>query len=241
MAFCLIPLLPITALVLFGYTTIRFTAGRRKGKAHIACVGDSLTYGCALPLFFCCRYPAVLQRRLGPEAQTAVFAVNDRTLQNTGNKPFRRERAFRQSKAFGPETVVILLGTNDAKEKNWISAEAFRQEYAALIAEYRALGTVSRVILCTPPCGFKPAPAFFFVSDEAMRRRLPAVAEEVRAVAEAEGAELVDLYAETAGHRELFSPDGLHPNAAGARMIAEAIDRQLKRKPDGHRENGKDE
>ena len=41
------------------------------------------------------------------------------------------------------------------------------------------------------------------------------------------GTELVDLYALTQGKRELFSPDGLHPNAAGAKVIAEAVFRAL--------------
>ena len=41
------------------------------------------------------------------------------------------------------------------------------------------------------------------------------------------GTELVDLYALTQGKRELFGPDGLHPNAAGAKVIAEAVYRAL--------------
>ena len=82
------------AVILCGYTTIRVPVRREEGKQHIACVGDSLTYGCTLPLFFLYRYPAVLQRLLGEDFQVAAFGVNDRTLQNTGNKPFRKERAF---------------------------------------------------------------------------------------------------------------------------------------------------
>ena len=45
------------------------------------------------------------------------------------------------------------------------------------------------------------------------------------------GTELVDLYALTQGKRELFSPDGLHPNAAGAKVIAEAVFRTLCKHP----------
>ena len=46
------------------------------------------------------------------------------------------------------------------------------------------------------------------------------------------GTELVDLYALTQGKRELFGPDGLHPNAAGAKVIAEAVFRTLSNHPD---------
>ena len=219
----LLAALPAAALVLCGYTTIRLPVGREEGKEHIACVGDSVTYGCTLPLFFLRRYPAVLQRLLGPEVQVGVFGVNDRTLQDTGNKPFRKERAFRQSMEFRPDTVVILLGTNDSKDSNWISAEAFRRQYAELIAAYRALSPAPRIVICTPPCAFAPAHRFFYITNDAKLTRVPEIAELIRATAADEGLELADLYALTAGRRELYGPDGLHPNAAGAKRIAEAV------------------
>ena len=203
------------AVILCGYTTVRLPVRREEGKRHIACVGDSVTYGCTLPLFFLRRYPAVLRRLIGSGAQVAAFAVNDRTLQDTGNKPFRKERAFRQSREFGPDTVVILLGTNDSKDVNWISAAAFRQQYAELIAAYRALSPAPRIVICTPPCAFKPF------------NSVPEIAEEIKRIAAENGTELVDLYALTQGKRELFGPDGLHPNAAGAKVIAEAVFRTL--------------
>lgn len=216
------------ALILCGYTTLRLPVGRRKAKQHIACVGDSVTYGCTLPLFFLRRYPAVLQAQLGPDIQAAAFAVNDRTLQSTGNKPFRKEKAFRQSKAFLPDTVVILLGTNDSKDVNWISGEAFRQQYRELVDEYRALPKKPRILLCTPPCAFTPVNRFFYITNDAKLGRIPEIAELVRAFAEEQDLETVDLYTLTEGRRELFGPDGLHPNAAGARAIADAVYRVLK-------------
>ena len=223
----IIAALIVAAVVLCGYTTIRLPVTREEGKRHIACVGDSVTYGCTLPLFFLRRYPAVLQRLIGPGAQVAAFAVNDRTLQDTGNKPFRKERAFRQSRDFGPDTVVILLGTNDSKDVNWISAAAFRQQYAELIAAYRALSPAPRIVICTPPCAFKPFNRFFHITNDAKLDRIPEIAEEIKTIAAENGTELVDLYALTQGKRDLFSPDGLHPNAAGAKVIAEAVFRAL--------------
>ena len=191
-----------------------------------------MTYGCTLPLFFLRRYPAVLRRLIGSGAQVAAFAVNDRTLQDTGNKPFRKERAFRQSREFGPDTVVILLGTNDSKDVNWISAAAFRQQYAELIAAYRALSPAPRIVICTPPCAFKPFNRFFYLTNDAKLDRIPEIAEEVKTIAAENGTELVDLYALTQGKRDLFGPDGLHPNAAGAKVIAEAVFRTLRNHPD---------
>ncbi len=53
--------------------------------------------------------------------------------------------------------------------------------------------------------------------------RIPEIAKEIKTIAADEGLELVDLYMRTQGHRELFGPNGLHPNAAGARVIAEEV------------------
>ena len=224
----IILLILAAALIMYGYTTLRMPVRRGEAKRHIACVGDSVTYGCTLPLFFLRRYPAVLQKLLGPENQVAAFAVNDRTLQNTGNKPYRKEKAFQQSKAFLPDTVVILLGTNDSKEANWISGEAFRQQYKELITEYRELPSKPRILLCTPPCAFTPINCFFTITNDAKLYRIPEIAALVRAVAGELDLETVDLYTLTEGRREMFGPDGLHPNAAGARFIADTVYRALK-------------
>ena len=220
-------LFPAALVILCGYTNIRFPARRKEGKKHVACVGDSITYGCTLPLFFLRRYPAVLQKLLGPETQVAAFGVNDRTLQNSGNKPYRKEKAFRQSKDYLPECVVILLGTNDSKDCNWISDDVFRQQYRELIAAYRALSPQPRILICTPPCAFRPVNRFFHITNDAKPERIPVIAGSVRAVAEETGAELVDLYALTEGKRELFGPDGLHPSPEGAGVIAEAVCKQM--------------
>lgn len=220
-------LLVFTAF-LFGYTLLRLPVRRKAGKTHVACVGDSLTYGCALPLFFLRRYPSVLRRLLGPSFQVCAFGMNDRTLQDTGNKPFRKERAFRQSLNFQPDTVVILLGTNDSKDCNWISEDAFRKQYGELISEYRNLPSKPRILVCTVPCAFPPLRIFSFCTKEAMIKRIPLIAEEIREIAAAEDVELIDLFTITEGRPALFGPDGLHLCACGARLVAESVCDALK-------------
>lgn len=225
-------LLLFAVAFLCGYTTIRLPVRRKEGKLHVACVGDSITYGCSLPLFFLRRYPAVLQKLMGPDAQVAAFGVNSRTLQDTGEKPYRKEKAFRQSQDWLPDVVVILLGTNDSKDVNWISEEAFGQQYRELIGEYRTLSSRPRILVCTPPRAFVPANRFFRIMNDAKFDRVPVIAELVRNAAEKTGVELVDLYKMTEDRRELLGPDGLHPSAAGARVIAEAIGRELNKAGD---------
>ena len=84
-----------------------------------------------------------------------------------------------------------------------------------------------RIVICTPPCAFKPFNRFFYITNDAKLDRVPQSADEIKAIAAANGTELVDLYALTQGKRALFGPDGLHPNAAGAKVIAEAVFRTL--------------
>ncbi len=119
--------------------------------------------------------------------------------------------------------MVILLGSNDSKDCNWVSEEAFRQQYRELLSEYRALSSRPRILICTPPCAFKPINRFFSITNDAKPERIPVIAELVREVAEEADVELVDLYALTEGRREYFGPDGLHPSASGAAAIAEAV------------------
>lgn len=221
------------AAFLLGCTTLRVPAGARPGKLRVACVGDSLSYGCTIPLFWLRRYPAVLGRLLGPDYQVGVFAVNDRTLQDTGNKPFRRERAFRQSLAFRPDAVVLLLGTNDTKDRNWVSDEAFRAQYAELIAAYRALPSSPRVLVCAPPMAFPPPFPPLGLPEATARGRIPEIVALSAALARDEGLEWVDLYALTKDRRELFGLDGLHFNAKGARTAAKAVYSLLKEQPSG--------
>ena len=225
----LIVLCLLALIILCGYTNIRFPAKPKEGKQRVACVGDSITYGCTLPLFFLRRYPAVLQKLLGSDIQVAAFGVNDRTLQSTGNKPYRKEKAFLQSKDYLPDSVIILLGTNDSKDYNWISEKAFMQQYKELISEYQALSSHPRILICTPPCAFLPINRFFYITNDAKLDRIPVIADLIRIVAEETGVDLVDLYALTEGKRNLFGFDGLHPSTAGAKVIAEAVFKKIAR------------
>ena len=205
-----------------GFTTIPFP-GRKTGDRRIACVGDSITYGCTIPACFWRSYPRKLGRMLGNEFCVCNFGVNDRTMQETSQKPYIREKAWRNSRAFEPEIVILLLGSNDSKAANWVSDEHFTEQYQRFIQSYAALPSCRKIILCTPPRVFRPAAKLFYLSNDLDIDRIEHIAELVRRLALENGLSLVELYEPTLNRRDLFGMDGAHPNAAGAGFLADRI------------------
>ena len=86
---------------------------------RIACVGDSITEGSGLGNPAVESYPARLQRLLGTHYLVRNFGVSGRTLLKKGDYPYWKESAYRLSRDFAPDIVLIKLGSNDAKSFNW--------------------------------------------------------------------------------------------------------------------------
>jgi lysophospholipase L1-like esterase len=89
---------------------------------RIACVGDSITFGAGVTDRTKNCHPVVLGRLLGKEFTVRNFGVNGATLLKKGNLPYWKLKAFKDAAAFGPNIVIIKLGTNDTKPQNWNKA-----------------------------------------------------------------------------------------------------------------------
>jgi len=183
--------------------------------AKVACVGDSITFGYGLSNPSAESYPAVLGMSLGSEHTVQNFGVSGATLLKNGDKPYWNEASYGASGSFAPDVVIIMLGTNDAKPQNWSKASEFSPNYLELIQHYRALGAL--VYVATPPPVYPPG-AFDISPDVVANEVVPAV----RAIAGDAGAPLVDVFTALGGKPESF-PDTVHPNAAGAALIAETV------------------
>ena len=225
-------LLLICAGIFCGLTTVRFP-GRKRAGLRVACVGDSLTYGCMIPGCFFRSYPRVLGRLLGKGYCVCNFGVSDRTAQRTGNKPYCREKAYRESLAFQPDIVVLLIGSNDIKDVNRISEEHFLQEYDHLVGTYAALPSHPRIILCTPTTEYLPIAKLFYLTNDVPADRIGRLSEVIRGYAVEKGLELAELFLPTQGRRDLLGPDGVHPNARGAAFMAGEIYRVMQNVPAG--------
>jgi lysophospholipase L1-like esterase len=195
-------------------------------RIKVACVGDSITFGSGTTSAggVSNAYPMQLQRMLGAKYDVRNFGVSGATLLKKGDKPYWNQRAFEQSKAFLPDVVVLMLGTNDTKPQNWRFQDQFAADYRELAQEYLALASGPRVWVCHP-CVVTGTNNYNIVEANVLLEMpmIDRVARELPVGA-------IDIYGATSGHATLF-PDTVHPNNAGANVLAAAVYEALKGKP----------
>src|SRR4051812_46467137 len=187
--------------------------------AKIACVGDSITFGYGLSDANTQSYPAVLQTLLGASHTVRNFGVSGTTLLKNGDRPYWDEANFAGSGDFSPDIVIVMLGTNDAKAQNWSHASEFTSDYDALVAHYRALGAL--VYVAAPPPVY--APGAYDIQPDVLNDD---IVPRERQIAADLGAPLIDVYQALSGKPADF-PDTVHPNADGARIIAQTVNAAL--------------
>lgn len=219
---------PVLALAVIGF--ISFTALAR--PVRVACVGDSITYGHGIADREHNSYPAQLARQLGTNYDVRNFGVNATTLLTQADRPYVKTSAYTNALAFQPDIVVIDLGANDSKHpgddslesakaiNNWQYGTNFVRDYRALIAAFRAANPTVRVCVCFPTPDY---PGRWGINDKTIREEMIPM---IQQVAHADHAEIIDLHTALANRPELF-PDTVHPNATGARLMAEAVAQAL--------------
>ena len=79
--------------------------------ARVACLGDSITQITG--------YPADLQTLLGNSSIVGNFGVSGSTVDFYTDKPYFFEPNSGTLQNFEPTTVIIMLGTNDARTDNY--------------------------------------------------------------------------------------------------------------------------
>ena len=221
----------IGAAALFGgaaaYGTYRYwhplPPKARKGKKHIVCIGDSITYGAGvIPLNLWQSYPAYLQKLLGAEYQVMNFGLSGRTLMRTGDMPYSKEKFYPAALEARNPHYILMLGSNDAREK-WWDTNRFQEELTELLTQLKGKGTVTVML---PPKVFpveQKGEISFGIRDDLICEVGTIISE----VAQSLDIPVIDLYAFTEHHPEWF-PDGVHPNAEGNQQISKYIYRALR-------------
>ena len=190
----------------------------RDGDIRIACAGDSITYGYGVEGWRSNSYPTVLGSLLGSGYCVNNFGVSGSTASDEGDQPYTKERMFRQSLAFCPNTVVLMLGTNDSKPYNWKGQAQYKEDLCRIISAYKALPSAPQILLLAPPPAWGNPVAFDVSADILKDEIRPAV----QTLAKDEGVFFRDLYAVFENRSDEFG-DGVHPNAIGARLLAETV------------------
>ena len=191
---------------------------------RIACVGDSITFGATMKDRAQNCYPAVLGRLLGKEYTVRNYGVNGATLLKKGDRPYWKLKAFKDATVFGLNIVIIKLGTNDTKPQNWNQAGTeYEADLRALIAHFQKQPSKPAIYLCL----------LVPVSQDRWGINEKTVDEGVipvfKKVAKEKKLPLIDLHKALTGKPEMF-PDKIHPNAAGAKLMAQTIQATLNKK-----------
>lgn len=202
-------------------------------KIRIACVGDSITYGMGVANREINCYPAKLQTAMGDRFSIQNFGVSARTLLKKGDRPYWREKAFKDAKAFYPNLVLIKLGTNDAKTHNWKHKAEFASDYQALIQSFQNLPSQPQVMLLTPaPVIPTETNKRWTIFKDVVAHE---VAPEIAKIAKKAKIPVIDIQQNLPADFAYFVADGVHPNANGAAKIAEIVEKALKSRKMGHK------
>lgn len=204
----------IILLVLFLFPSNEF-----KAQIKVACVGNSITENWALAEQD--KYPAILQTLLGKEYEVRNYGLGGRTLLKKGDRPYWNEEKYTEVLAWNPDIVIIKLGTNDAKPKNWKYQDEFKSDYTEFVNSFKSLSAKPKIYVCYPLPGFKDN--WLPISDSVITHvMIPTI----KQVAKETKSQVIDLHKPFEG-REDFVYDKVHPNAKGttvmARVVAKAI------------------
>ena len=183
----------------------------------IACVGDSITYGSGIIGRDSLSYPAQLQNKLEKKYEVQNFGVSGSTMLKKGDKPYWKEPEFKSAKEFKPDIVIIMLGTNDSKTFNWnIYKNEFISDYCSMIQTFKKLNSKSRIYIGLPPPVFENR---WDMQKTVVEFEIINIIKKIALEYDLKTIDFFTLFQE----KSIYFPDGVHPNAAGAKLMADEV------------------
>jgi len=187
----------------------------------VACIGNSITAGTGIVNPTADSYPAVLQRLLGAGYEVKNFGQGGKCMLHKGDNPYWYSSVYYGAKSYIPDIVIIKLGTNDSKAVNQPFLNEFEADMSSFVDIFRALTSKPKIYLCIP------SPVFgsnaYGISDSVI---VNIITPHIRNVAALKNTELINIRPALVNHPELF-PDKVHPNEAGAVLIANVVSAAL--------------
>ncbi|MGX7418305.1 GDSL-type esterase/lipase family protein [Carnobacterium gallinarum] len=205
--------------------TTYITVYSKEQTINISAIGDSITYGMNVENVGINSYPKQLNYRLGNQYNVVNFGNSGKTLLETGDDPYIRTGEYTRSLVSNPNVVVIQLGTNDSKYFNFAKIDNYIEDYLKLVKNYQNLPTKPIIYISLPPKAFSSA---YSISQQNIEQILPKIVE-VSQKADLP-VSIIDNQSATLEASSLI-PDGVHPNAKGAALIANNVYHTLKGEP----------
>ena len=206
-------------ILFFAFLTLNTFS--QETKVRIGFIGNSITIGRFLPDEVNDRYPAQLRVMLtelyGDLVEVENFAVSGRTMLKNGDLPIWIEQRFAEGLAYAPDICFILLGTNDTKPQNWDSySDQFFGDYLSMIDTFSVLNPDTKFIVSYPPWIRETWGGID--NEKLVNGVIPAIDSIIKVT----DAILMDFYHPFFGKDSLYT-DPVHPNANGAKFMAELI------------------
>ena len=188
-------------------------------EIRVSCVGDSITWGMTVENREVNCYPNQLGVILGAGYKVQNFGSNGATCmrQTPENNPYIKRDVYQRALNSNPDIVVIMLGANDSKPIFW-DQQSYVQDYKFLIDEFKSLTKKPKIYLCLPVNSFTKIMGPWDVN----AGNLSVVRMLINDLAKETKCEIIDMFSPL-NKRDFFSTDGVHPNAKGAREIAQVI------------------
>ncbi|NOU47216.1 MAG: hypothetical protein HOO86_09160 [Bacteroidales bacterium] len=204
-------------LVLF---TLILASCSEKTDKRIVCIGDSITEGAGLKYQSSDSYPAQLDQILGNGFEVVNCGQSAATMLKESDYSYWQCNEFSNVFTVDPDIVVIALGTNDSKDHNW-NADQFTKDYQSMIGLLKSMNQEMKIYVCLPPPAFNHA---WGINDSTILHGIIPI---LRKLSVENKLQLIDLYTAFQNHPEVF-PDSIHPNKAGAKMMAEFVANEIK-------------